>query len=302
MRKNKANLMKKQTIIHLLRIATVAMFLGRFWEHFRWLGPYRDVFYNPNGWIMNFIRQITGKSLTEVYNDHFYEKVVIYFSKGLGLVFLMAAIVILFYERLKVFKPIVFLALLGLLINYYGLLVGKHFDMWGIFFEHASQFVVPILFMKYGDDKEGLIVYWAQVAISITFISHGLFAAGYYPQPGSFADMMIIGFGLEENIARLLLVIIGWLDFIFGAVLLIPFSALKSKWLKILFITFLWYGIAWGFLTAMARFYVPYRQDLLWSNLTQDLYEVLIRFPHFMVPLFIWFVWKRKRFTILRND
>lgn len=287
--------MNKQTINHLLRISAFLMFLGRFWEHFRWLGPYRDVFYNPSGWVMKSIRYLTGESLTEVYNNHFYEHLVIYFSKGLGILFLIAGIILLFYDKLKFLKPIIYAALIGLLFNYYGLLVGKHFDMWGIFFEHASQFIIPILVIKYSKQQSYRTVYIAQIAISITFISHGLFAAGYYPQPGHFADMMIIGFGLEENLARLILIIIGWLDFVFGAILLIPFSALNSKWLKALFLTFLWYGIIWGFLTAMARFYVPYRQDLFWSNITQDLYEVLIRVPHFMVPLFIWLMWKNRK-------
>lgn len=286
--------MNKQTIKHLLRISAFLMFLGRFWEHFRWLGPYRDVFYNPNGWTINLIGYITGESLTEIYNNHAYENMVIYFSKGLGVLFLLAGIIILFYERLKVLKPFIYIALIGLLFNYYGLLVGKHFDMWGIFFEHASQFLIPIIFLNFYNDNKNT-VYLAQVAISITFISHGLFAVGYYPQPGSFADMMIIGFDLEENTARFLLVIIGWLDFVFGAVILIPFSALKQKWLRALFITFLWYGIIWGLLTALARFYVPYSTDLFWNNVNQDLYEVLIRVPHFTVPIFIWLMWKNRK-------
>ena len=286
--------MNKQTINHLLRISAVLMFFGRAWEHFRWLGPYRDVFYNPNGVFLKSVTFFTGESITEIYNNHFYENLVINFSKGLGILFLLSGLIILFYERLCYFKFIVYLGLLGLLFNYFGLLMGKHFDMWGMFFEHAGQFFAPVLFIMTRKELSNKSIYLAQIAISVTFVSHGLFAVGYYPQPGHFADMLIVSFGIEEELARLILVVVGVLDFVFGAIILIPYGKLNSPLKRTVFNLFVWYGIVWGFLTALARFYAPLKLDLLWSNVIQDLHEFCIRIPHFIIPIFIYYAVKLK--------
>lgn len=296
--------MNKQNINHFLRVSASFMFFGRFWEHFRWLGPYRDFFYNPRGFIIKFITSFTGENLTEIYNNHYYENIIIFFSKGLGIVFLISGIIILFYDKLYRLKFIVYIALIGLIINYFGILMGKHFDMWGIFFEHLSQFTSPILFLYSVNNKfySKNIIYLAQVSISITFIGHGLFAVGYYPQPGNFADMVIIGFNLEEETARFFLIIIGWLDFVFGFVLLIPFWFLRRKIIANIFNLFLWYGIIWGGLTAIARFYVPFSKDLFFSNISQDLHEVFIRFPHFITPLVIWLILRNKTSLIYKTN
>ncbi len=284
--------MNRQTQLHFLRFSAALMFFGRFWEHFRWLGPYRDVFYYPKGFFMATVQFFTNETVTEIYNNHFYENLVIYFSKGLGIVFLFAGIIILFYEKLKQLKWFVYLALFGLLFCYWGILMGKHFEMWGIFFEHMAQLAAPVLFLQFYTQNSYRITYLAQIAISITFISHGLFAVGYYPQPGYFADMMIVGFRLTEHTARLLLIIVGWLDFLFGIVILIPFWRLTQRWTRKIFLAFVWYGIIWGFLTALARFYVPYNTDFFWNVLSQDFYKVLIRVPHFTLPLFILGCWR----------
>lgn len=286
--------MNKQTINHLLRISATLLFFGRSWEHFRWLGPYRDVFYNPNGLILKSISVFTNETVTEIYNNHFYENLVINFSKGLGVVFLLSGLIILFFERSKKLKGIIYIGLLGLTFNYFGLLMGKHFEMWGMFFEHSAQLVIPLLFLLTVDKITSQTIYLAQLAISITFISHGLFAVGYYPQPGHFADMLIVSFGIEEDLARLLLVILGVLDFVFGLVLLIPYKKLDTQLKALFFNSWVWYGVIWGFLTAAARFYAPFSLELFWSNITQDLFQFLVRVPHFTIPLFIYYGVKLK--------
>lgn len=292
--------MNKQTINHLLRISAVLMFFGRAWEHFRWLGPYRDVFYNPQGSILKLITFFSGETVVEIYNNHFYEHLVINFSKGLGVIFLLCGIVILFYNKLHPFKLIISVGLFGLILNFYGLFMGKHFEMLGMFFEHAAQFTIPILFLSTWKEITDKTIYLAQTAISITFISHGLFAVGYYPQPGHFADMLIVSFGIEENLARLLLVIVGVLDFVFGLALLIHYKKIDSK-LKLLFFNgCIWYGVIWGFLTAAARIYAPFSLELFWSNITQDLFQFLVRIPHFTIPLFIYYAINLKTKTNLK--
>ena len=205
-------------MIALLRIGAVFMFLGRAYEHIRWIGPFRDIFYHPQGfggWFSRFI----DRPLNEIYNDHFYEHAVSYFSDGVGILYLLAALVILFYEKLSKLKWLVIVATSFLLLTYFGYLYGKNLDQYGMFVEHAAQFIIPFAFIWQFENKDFRVHFWGTIAIVITFVAHGLYAYGYYPQPGSFVDMMIVGFKMDESTSRLSLKIIGILDFIFGAML-----------------------------------------------------------------------------------
>ena len=275
-------------MLALLRIGAVLMFLGRAYEHIRWIGPFRDIFYHPQGfggWFANFI----GKPLNEIYNDHFYEHAVSYFSDGVGILYLLAAIVILFYERLSKLKWVVIIATSFLLLTYFGYLYGKNLDQYGMFVEHAAQFIIPLTFIWQYEKKEFRVHFWGTIAIVVTFIAHGLYAYGYYAQPGSFVDMMIVGFKMDEETARFSLKVIGILDFVFGFIVLLNIWILIGKTLhtSLIFLLkiFLYYGVVWGALTALARIYVPFNYEMMLHSFDQYFFQFMVRFPHFIIPL-----------------
>ena len=92
--------------------------------------------------------------------------------------------------------------------------------------------------------------------IGITFLSHGLYAFGFYPVPGNFIDMTISIFGISETEARTFLWIAGIID-----VLILPLLFV-NKMLKIVVI----YSVFWGFLTALARVFANFSIDFPLQN------------------------------------
>ena len=141
----------------------------------------------------------------------------------IGFVFAFAGIAALFYSPTRILlKWIIRLGVICLAFTFYGFFVDKHYS-YGTLFEYSAQFVTPILFLWYcsGIHKvRSLRV--VKIAISLTFFCHGLFAVGYYPQPGNFLDMLIIGFRMQEGMARVMLLNVGLLDFIFAAAVFVP--------------------------------------------------------------------------------
>ena len=274
-------------MINLLRYSAAFMLIGRAYEHIRWGGPFRDIFYHPDGfggWYANLI----NRPLKEIYNDHFYETALSYFSDGIGVIFLLTAVLILFFERLQKFKSLIFISTGCLALTFFGFLYGKNLAQIGMFFEHSAQLASPLLFLWSYQRKNDKVVWWATVSIAITFLCHGLYAYGYYPQPGNFADMMILGFGLTEDFSRELLIIIGILDFVFAAIAigsLISFVIpLNHIWVRRILQINLWYAILWGFLTALARLYTSYTEGMFLHWADQYWLEFMVRIPHFIIP------------------
>jgi len=116
-----------------------------------------------------------------------------------------------------------------------------------------------------------------RLAIGLTFIGHGFYAAGIHPVPANFVLMTQSGLGVGESAARSLLLLVGILDFVAAGLLLLP-------WRKAWLVALCWI-IPWAILTTLAR---------LWSYgglvdgqalLTQWIPEVIIRLPHVLVPL-----------------
>lgn len=263
------------------------MLLGRSYQHIRWGGPFRDIFYDPQGfggWYANFL----DIPLKDIYNDHFYERFLSYFSDAVGLVFLIAAIVIIFYEKLDKLKGFIYAAVALLGLVFFGFLYGKNLAQYGMFFEHSAQWVFPLIFLWSYQKKTTLVNVVGTIAIATTYLCHGLYAYGYYPQPGHFADMMILGFGMTEDFARDALVVIGVIDFIFAFIVVVGlFSKAylsNNKFLVLILKVNLWYGIIWGFMTAAARVYTSYADGMFLHWLDQYFLEFLVRIPHFALP------------------
>jgi len=284
--------MQNPFVIRLLRVSTFLLFIGRAWEHIYWEGPFRNFFYNPHGF-GKVLEWLTGSTLQEIYRDHFYEHLIDNVSVGVGIVYALAGIATLFYSpSRKILKWIIGLGVFCLALTFYGFFVDKHF-LYGTLFEYSAQFFTPILFIWVcAGVRENRTLFVAKIAISVTFICHGLFAIGYYPQPGNFADMLIIGFGMQEDVARAALIDIAWLDFVFAGIVMIPFHLMYrkevwSKILKIIFIVLVSYGIIWGFMTSIARFYTHFNSQFIWQSFEGFFHAFLVRLPHGILPLII---------------
>jgi hypothetical protein len=286
--------------LRILRITTFLLFIGRAWEHIYWEGPFRNFFYNPHGF-GKVLEWSTGSTLQDIYRDHFYEYLIDNISIGIGIIYALSGVAALFYSpSRRVLKWTICLGVFCLALTFYGFFVDKHY-LYGTLLEYSAQFVTPIIFLWYCNGYgAGRALIVSKIAIAITFIYHGLFAIGYYPQPGNFTDMLIIGFGIQEDMARAALTNIAWMDFLFAGVVLIPFNILYrkevlSKVLKVIFITLLSYAVFWGFMTSIARFYIHFDSQFIWQSFEGFFHEFLVRLPHGVFPMIILIEFLRKK-------
>ena len=180
--------------------------------------------------------------------------------------------------------PLLILVMVPVLVINLGGTIDTGFK-WAQLFEHAAQASVPVMLaMTIQRAESQRIALLGKIAIAITFIAHGLFAASYYGYPpANFISMMIIGFGLTEPQAVDALLVAGLLDFI---------VAVGIFWRPTERIS-LWYMVAWGFLTSFARLYTNYTGlAVLWPFLARWLWEFLVRTPHYGLP--VWLLLRRR--------
>ena len=155
----------------------------------------------------------------------------------------------------------------------------------GMLIEHSLRVIAPVLWC-YGSTKSSssdtvnisLTVPVTTVAAALTFVGHGLYAAGLHSAPLSFQMMTSKIFGWGEEGVRLFLLAAGIADF--ACAIGVFISAAKRAALL--------YMIIWGFLTATARF-VSHPIVDPW------LFENLARSPHWMLPLWLWITLNRAK-------
>lgn len=271
----------------LLQVGVLLLLLSRAWQYLYWGSPLRAVFWDED-LFSSFIERFgwtwsawVGSPQAEQYVEHM--------TNALGIGFLIAAIgVPLFARRPKASRWLLVAG--GLLCLLHALLDTKaNFIRIGHFAELSLQWMSPLLlaYLAYANHATTRFLLWVKIAIALTFIGHGLYAWGYYPVPGHFQQMMISGFGVNNQQALFLLKLAGALDFIAALFLFIP----NRKWALI----GLYYIIVWGFLTALAR---------IWSHLflttSQDILvywlpEASLRTVHFLVPLALLYWWREKK-------
>lgn len=156
-----------------------------------------------------------------------------------------------------------------------------------IFIEHGSQMLSPLLLVSalvLGPRHRATIIL-AIVAVIATFAGHGVYASGWLPTPGPFYGMTTIILGVDHETARLLLRFAGALDFAVCFALLVP--ALRRPAAL--------YAAVWGLLTALARPVAGMDTSLIHWGADQFVHEAVLRAPHALVPLFLFWAWRRPR-------
>lgn len=149
----------------------------------------------------------------------------------------------------------------------------------GQFFEYSIQLVSPTLlyYLVFDRISKRKTVLLASIATALTFTCHGLYALGFYPQPGHFVDMTIRGFLVNEEVARLMLKVFGALDIVISIGIFIPNMA-RICWI---------YAVLWGLATALARVWTNFYWDFPLESLNQWIPEMLYRIPHGTIPILV---------------
>ncbi|PAY15954.1 hypothetical protein CKO51_29315 [Rhodopirellula sp. SM50] len=154
-----------------------------------------------------------------------------------------------------------------------------------MFIEHGGQMLIPlILVMALAlGVRHRVTVTTAVIALIMTFAGHGCYAIGFWPTPGNFYAMTTLILGADYSTAQMLLRTAGVLDFLVCIGICIPYLRRASAL----------YASVWGFLTAVARPVAGMSWGLNYWGADQFLHETALRAPHFAIPLFLFFLWRK---------
>lgn len=269
----------------IIHIAFVALCIGRAWLLFKKPAPITSFFYHP--YLEDFWATITNQNVEEFLASPTFRENVILFVQIIGIYLILVGLASFAAQKLALsWHRILSYSTFGILVFISFCFYLSKQNQLVQFFEYASQMAMPLLFyhIVIQEKNNSKISFWIKIAVALTFVCHGLYALGFYPQPGHFIDMMIQGFGVSESAAKSLLIWAGVLDFIFAIGLFIP----NNKVYKISLI----YLFLWGLATTFARLVCNVDVSLGWYSWNQWLPEWLVRFPHFALPLFLLFAKK----------
>ena len=285
-------------LIQIARISTFFIFIGRAYQHIFRDAPYRALLWSEDllsGIVENLFHITWEEYVTDLtIADNIYLGI-----KVVGVFYLFCAIFTIFANisykilgRLFLLGGAFGLTILALLYS-----KEKFFHV-GQFFEYAIQILSPVILylLLFTEVEIKRIRLLALIAIALTFSCHGLYAIGYYPRPGTFITMTMNILPLSEPSAHTLLKIAGIMDFVIAIGIFIP----KTSFISLI------YAFIWGLLTALARVVGHFYIDFLWDTIHQWLWEMIIRLPHGLIPLFVIVLDRKlifkKRKILLLND
>jgi len=282
----------------IIQIATIGVFLGRAWQHWRWDAPFRTLLWDEN-WMSPLVSSVLGWNWMEYVQNPAVDQFIQGSIRGTGLLYLCCAIAAMSIKKLPRFSR--FLLWIGAvsLILLASLYCKERFFSVGQFFEYSLQCGSPLLLIylsKHPIPSQKLL-FIIKIAIAATFTAHGLYALGYYPRPVHFMEMTMNILGVREESAIQFLNVAGVLDILISIGIFFPW-----RWAKYC----LGYAVFWGLATTAARVWAYFNWEWLGAILEQWLHESVMRFPHFFIPLGVLLYsyhkfQKRKNFKVIEE-
>ena len=268
-------------IFFILQLATVAVFLGRAWQHLIWDAPYRTLLWDE-AWMSGIIPWLFDMPYEDFVTSIKMDDTIQMMIKGVGWFYFLCGLVAIFIKKIP--RIVTYLLWVGTasLIFLAFLYCKEKFFQVGQFSEYTLQFSTPIflyfLWKKQKTSEHFILA--MKIAIAITFVSHGLYALNYYPRPGHFTQMVIDILGVSEASAEQFLTTVGIMDFMIAVGIFLPKNFGKAM---------LWVAVIWGFATTMARIFGHFYLDMIEDTLTMWVHEAMYRAPHFLIPLAVIF-------------
>jgi hypothetical protein len=267
--------------ILLLKLSVIFIFIARAYQHIFWDVPYRAILWYEK--MMSPLLGVFNIKWSEFVNDTDVDGKIQFVIKGIGVLYLVAAfLVLLLNEESKKGIKITIKCIAFWQFFVVFLFTKESFFQVGQYLEHSLQLGLPLLLLYFysGNYVRNKAILILKVVIGITFVSHGLYAFGFYPVPGNFIDMTIAIFGTSEEVVRDFLWVAGVID-----VLILPLLFV-DKAMKIVVV----YAIFWGFLTALARIVANFSMDFPLQTLHQYGFETIVRLCHGLGPLVLFFM------------
>ncbi len=262
----------------ILQVTCVVIFAGRAWQHLFWDAPFRSILWDQallEDFVLRHLEMDWNEYATDVRIDNNIQR----FIQCTGVLFALSAISVFTIKKyIKLSTGIITLGIFILMLTAFASFKTKFFQI-GEWLEFGTQIFSPVIYLllihKILSHKK--LITLAKIAISITFIGHGFYAFGYYPQPGNYVDMVINITGSQEDLVRAFLRLVGALDFTAAILIFIPNTNKPA----------LVYCIFWGFLTAAARIVSLFDFDFALQTLHQSLHLTVYRLSHSLLPLWV---------------
>jgi hypothetical protein len=261
----------------ILKISVFFICIGRAYQIMFFGAPFRAIFWDES-FMAPIVEYFTDYSWFEYATSLKVNYWIEFFTKICSFLLLVGAITALFWEKINMIrfkKGMMYTCITILIFLAICISKDKNYDVLQLF-ELFIQISIPVslLLIKQGQEARlEKIKIILKVALSVTFIAHGLFAIGFIYYPANFVDMTIGILGLTETQAKVFLTIAGILDIIVALLIYYP------KTIKIALI----YALIWGLLTAFARVVFGYNQIFLLDSIHDSLYSTIYRLPHGLI-------------------
>ncbi|MDF1741333.1 MAG: hypothetical protein P1U86_19390 [Verrucomicrobiales bacterium] len=272
-----------QLLLLILRLGGFGCFAGWAWVLFYWEGPYGVLLWQDS---IYALAEKIGISWDEFVGSGAQDGLVQKWHSRIGWLYLICAILTLTVRnnsRIQMAGLIGGSGLLVLLSYAKYLSANQQLPM---FVEHGGQMLIPVILvlaLRFGVRHRATVV-TAMVAFVMIFAGHGAYALGYpSPTPANFLGMTSIILRVDAEMARFILRVAGIMDMLVCVGLF--FRPLRRGAAL--------YAAVWGFLTAVARPVAGMSLGLNYWGADQYLHEVVLRAPHFMIPLYLLFLWRK---------
>jgi hypothetical protein len=270
--------LSKKGLFFWLQLATISVLFGRAYQHLFFIAPYSELF-----WDENMLAPLLELVQVE-WSAYLSWDLMFYYQHLCGIILTLGVVVACLPEVYrKRFRGVFLLNALILTILAIALFKGNFFRI-GQLIEYSAQFGCVYLFYFWHRDnafKRVSIYDIIRVLVALTFIGHGLYAIGFYNAPYNFSQMVWETFPFfTEKMTASFLMVFGVLDLIAVVLLFV-----KSR--PVLYRGALAYCIIWGALTAFARIVSTFYIEMPLMSLHDGIYEVIYRFPHFLLPLIL---------------
>lgn len=272
------------TLILILRLGAFLCFAGWTWVHFYWEGPYGILFWQEGTYALASKFGVSWEEFVGTgADDGFVQKWIAHTSW-----LYLACTVLTLTVRKK--SWIQMAALVGgsvlLTLLSYAKYIGSQSQL-PMLIEHGGQILIPIVLvmaLALGARHRATVA-TAIVAVILTFAGHGSYALGFWPTPANFYAMTTVILQVEYETSKVILYMVGVLDFVVCIGILIPLLRRPSAL----------YAAVWGFLTAIARPVAGMSIGLNYWGADQFLQEAVLRAPHFLIPIYLFLLWHQSR-------
>jgi len=274
-----------------LRLGAGLCLAGWAWVHFYWEGPLGVLVWHESTFQLATRIGLTWEEFVGTGADDGFVQV---WLGRIWALFLTCA-VLAFTARQQTWLQL--LGLVGgsglVVVLSYALYVSSTWQL-PMFVEHGGQMLMPVLLvlaLRLGAAHH-LTIGTAMLALIMTFVGHGSYAMGLWPTPGNYYAMTTVVLGVEYPVAKAILRTAGALDFLVCLGVCLPITRSASAL----------YATMWGFLTAIARPVAGMSWGLNYWGADQFLHEAVLRAPHFLIPLYLFLIWRAPRAAETKID